>query len=38
VPVGHLYQVDEMLTIGPVHQAGFACLGLVTGLAALWSP
>jgi hypothetical protein len=38
VPVGHLHQVDAMLTVAPVHEIGFGCLGLVAGLAALWSP
>jgi hypothetical protein len=28
----------EMLTTAPVHEIGFACLGLTVGLAALWSP
>lgn len=38
VPVGHLHQFDKMLNVGPVHEIGFACLGLLVGLAALWSP
>jgi hypothetical protein len=38
VPLGHLHQIDAMLDTGLVHAIGFACLGLIVGLAALWSP
>jgi hypothetical protein len=38
VPLGHLRQFDKMLNVDPVHEIGFACLGLLVGLAALWSP
>lgn len=37
VPVGHLPQIDGML-MNVIHDAGFACLGLIVGLVALWSP
>lgn len=38
MPLGHVYQIDAMLGISAIHEIGFECLGLVVGLAALWSP
>jgi hypothetical protein len=38
VPLGHVRQIDAMLNLPAMHAIGFACLGLIVGLAALWSP